>query len=121
MPNKVTRDAPSSVIVAPAPSATIDPEKLKQANAILDKARFDAANDIKSGKSEGRKLSSYGTLCSQCKAGATTKAVGEALLCGTAALGAEVVTAGLTTSLDFVGFAACEATSLVEFEANCAS
>ncbi|KAI1840413.1 hypothetical protein JX265_007163 [Neoarthrinium moseri] len=93
-------------------------------NKVLADARAKSAARIKEETGEGRRLTECGTLCSQCRNGAITTALGEVALCGTTALALEVASAGTTTILEVAGFLACETIvigNLNESEANCAA
>lgn len=108
--------------------ATASPLSVRQDDALtivndaLDDARSASANSIMNTQGEGRQLLECGSLCTQCRNGAITTALGEVALCGTAALAVEVATAGLATILEVAGFVACEATvigTLNTAEAEC--
>ncbi|KAH8777876.1 hypothetical protein F5883DRAFT_614029 [Diaporthe sp. PMI_573] len=99
---------------------------MERVNSILRDARTGAMEQIETGGGRGRKLTSTpcSTSCSQCQTGAVTVAVADIALCGTAALAAEVLTAGTTTILEVTGFIACEARVVGELnksEAECSS
>ncbi|KAH6976500.1 hypothetical protein BKA56DRAFT_618407 [Ilyonectria sp. MPI-CAGE-AT-0026] len=94
--------------------ATASPLSVRQDDALtivndaLDDARSASANSIMNTQGEGRQLLECGRLCTQCRNGAITTALGEVALCGTAALAVEVATAGIATILEVAGFVACE-------------
>lgn len=98
----------------------------ERVEAILRDARNGAIEAIEAGGGNGRKLGSTTctAACSQCQTGAVTVAVADIAVCGTAALAAEVLTAGATTILEITGFLACETRVIGELnksEAECQS
>ncbi|KAH7000757.1 hypothetical protein EDB80DRAFT_866762 [Ilyonectria destructans] len=97
--------------------ATASPLSVRQDDALtivnnaLDDARSASANSIMNTQGEGRQLLECGRLCTQCRNGAITTALGEVAVCRTAALAIEVA-----------GFIACETAvvgTLNQAEAEC--
>ncbi|KAK1509174.1 uncharacterized protein CCOS01_15690 [Colletotrichum costaricense] len=98
--------------------------RLKQSQDRLQGARNAAMEAIENGGGKGRRLgqTNCGTLCSQCKTGAVTSAVGKIAVCGAAALGLAAASGPIGIFLEVVGFAGCEAEAIGELnksEAEC--